>query len=99
VPGELKDSVEKHLFQQYCSYIEPIGYTDLLLNIMRMTRARWYATSSSTASGNPGYPLHAGKSQQQLMDEYDMIRQNRGSPSDQSQQSLNIQFRRYISKS
>ncbi len=50
VPDQIKDLVEAQLFQQYCSYIEPICYSDLLLNIMKSIRSRWYSTNSSMTS-------------------------------------------------
>lgn len=50
VPDQVKDYVEQQLFQQYCSYIEPMCYSDLLLNIMKSIRQRWYSTNSSMTS-------------------------------------------------
>jgi hypothetical protein len=41
VPNEIKD-VEIHLLQQYCSYQEPINYTDLLINIIKSIRNKWH---------------------------------------------------------
>lgn len=41
VPNEIKD-VELSLLQQYCSYIEPTNYNDLLLNIIKTIRNKWH---------------------------------------------------------
>lgn len=49
-PDEVKDVCESQLFQQFCTYQEPILYSDLLLNIMKSIRSRWNSTITSMNS-------------------------------------------------
>ncbi len=73
VPEEIKEIVESQLFQQYYTYTEPICYSDLLLNIMKLIRSKWNSTGSSMNSTNSttmtngaGYTINSNQ-QQQLM--------------------------------
>ena len=109
VPNEIKESVEAHLFQQFCSYIEPTCYTDLLLNIMKAIRARWNSTNSSMNStnsntimskaGNYNANNSSGNEQDYPMQtsssSNSRLSQQNGVP---QRQTINIQFRRFIFK-
>ena len=90
VPDQIKDLVEAQLFQQYCSYIEPMCYTELLLNIMKSIRSRWYSTNSSINSSisNTVTAAYSNKNMNlsnSSSNEHDF---------NNSRQSSNIQFRR-----
>ena len=109
VPNEVKDLAEAHLLQQYCSYIEPTSYTDLLANIMKSIRARWNLSNNNMNNttilggggfislgmehGRSGSNTAANSSSEQ---EYSSPFNNKNSPSSTTpRQPINIQFRRY----
>ncbi|RNA44857.1 rho GTPase-activating 21-like isoform X1 [Brachionus plicatilis] len=78
IPMEIKDSAEQHLSQQYCSYIEPIAYSDLLINIIKLLRSRWNSTNSTM--NTPSNTHHSNDSGY-----YSNLNANR--------QPINIQFK------
>jgi len=87
VPVEVKGVPEAHLFQQYCSYIEPINYTDLLMNIMKSIRARWNYVNNS----NKSTPMHLNEEHESNLSAID------GDYSYNSpRHAINIQYKRYI---
>ncbi|CAF0861331.1 unnamed protein product, partial [Brachionus calyciflorus] len=73
IPNEIKDSAEQHLSQQFCSYIEPISYSDLLINIMKLLKSKWNSTNStlntppiSQNSNDSGYYSNSNTSRQPI---------------------------------
>lgn len=94
MPNEIKDVAETHLFQQYFSYIEPMCYSDLLLNLIKSIRARWNSTNStiSSKSGNVITVGHhsSNYNENDASNEYNSLSSNISA----SRQPINIQFRR-----